>query len=570
MARIMVKTATKTITLDTGITAPTTVPTAVSRWTNGADGFTWDNTAGPAYPTATKPSWAPTTALTIAEFSTTISGLFLYTGPSMFYGANRVWALAAGDTSAIQTVSSPIAPNASGTPTVTYTSGGPYPISLDSVGISNLSNIPVVGILAEYNKAKWTASDLISGKRYYVSLTTNLNTNIPPFLSYMYQAPDGVYPVENNITITGAYPLAAYFKNLDSDASLYPYMTFTMYNTVAGDYSNIGFRLIKWRETLLKNEVDAGANFSVEDVVLSDTTDMSRMAQVTGSTSSSRAAQLGIRTGPYGRAFCMVRYGTLMSVYVLNFNNNTYEELIINNNLGVRQNPTLLSALVNMDANGHLYYYDGTTLRQSAYITNPAFRSSLLDSGAKVVFPIHVANHWFYVVRLGNEKSFVYSPESKSWYRWTDKDEEYWTPSIGYNWLVGGKNIPVVGSDNSGQLYTLNPTQPYDEDPATSDELYFDREVSGEVVQQGRKVTPCYSVFSDVRSSEYAGTVTLLYSDDFGQTWKDAGALTNNPANVRQEFSWRSLGLIEAPGRIFKIVDDGAITSVTGIVMNDD
>ncbi len=59
-------------------------------------------------------------------------------------------------------------------------------------------------------------------------------------------------------------------------------------------------------------------------------------------------------------------------------------------------------------------------------------------------------------------------------------------------------------------------------------------------------------------------TVKLSFSDDQGKTFTDAEILTLTNGDFTQRLDWRSLGTMQAPQRIFKITDTGAIARIDG------
>jgi hypothetical protein len=63
--------------------------------------------------------------------------------------------------------------------------------------------------------------------------------------------------------------------------------------------------------------------------------------------------------------------------------------------------------------------------------------------------------------------------------------------------------------------------------------------------------------------------LTLYTSDDAGKTYDDHGLVTVEAGNFDAEISWYSLGQMTAPGRLFKIVDNGAVARIDGLEMND-
>lgn len=197
------------------------------------------------------------------------------------------------------------------------------------------------------------------------------------------------------------------------------------------------------------------------------------------------------------------------------------------------------------------------------------------------VWTFSLDGHDFYVLRLGDDSTIVYDTYSEQWMDWRSPELQFWRPNCGINWIGGealaatfGSSI-VVGDDNFGRLWFLDPTLPADQNPkedADQQELYFERIVTGQVPMKGRQVMPCYAVWltTDMGAPAYdSAGVRLFTSDDAGETFDDHGLVTVTPGEYSPEISWYSLGQIGAPGRLFRIVDDGAITRIDGLEMND-
>lgn len=189
--------------------------------------------------------------------------------------------------------------------------------------------------------------------------------------------------------------------------------------------------------------------------------------------------------------------------------------------------------------------------------------------------------HDFYVIRLGDTLTLVYDAYSEQWMDWQDFDHAYWRVSIGTVWTGAaalaqnfGSSV-VAGDDSWGLLWFLDPEQPYDEHPdytAPDQQLYFERITMGQVPIRGRENLPCYATWltTDMGEPAYDGAgVRLEISDDAGVTFDDQGTVEITAGAAYPELSWYSLGQIEAPGRLFKITDDGAIMRIDGLEMND-
>jgi hypothetical protein len=88
----------------------------------------------------------------------------------------------------------------------------------------------------------------------------------------------------------------------------------------------------------------------------------------------------------------------------------------------------------------------------------------------------------------------------------------------------------------------------------------------------GRENMPCYAVWltTDMGAPAYVGAgVTLEISDDAGKSYDDMGTINVTTDANSPELAWYSLGQIEAPGRLFRITDDGAVARIDAMEMND-
>ncbi len=207
-------------------------------------------------------------------------------------------------------------------------------------------------------------------------------------------------------------------------------------------------------------------------------------------------------------------------------------------------------------------------------INNPRLRAWTFD----------LDGHEFYVLRLGNNKTLLYDLTTQQWSWWSNGSLGTWRPNIGVNWLQSGavaqsygSNV-VVGDDNYGILWVLNPEQGYDDSVTATDRENnvvkpFPRVATGQITVRGRMTIPCYQVYltADNGQPAYTGaSVSLSYSDDNGKTYVDASEpITVEAGNYYQEYVWRSIGLARAPGRIFRITDDGAFAKIDELTIYD-
>lgn len=188
--------------------------------------------------------------------------------------------------------------------------------------------------------------------------------------------------------------------------------------------------------------------------------------------------------------------------------------------------------------------------------------------------------HDMYVLRLGDIETLVYDTYSEQWSTYASGERDFWRANTGINWLGAeeyaedyGSNV-LVGDDTFGILWILDPEQGYDDHPRVeiTDPQPFTRTVMGQIPLSGRDKVQCFQLFldCDVGAPSNSGTsVTLYTSDDAGHTFDNQGNVSIILDDFSQEVFWSSLGQIKAPGRLFKIEDDGAITTIYGLDMRD-
>lgn len=183
--------------------------------------------------------------------------------------------------------------------------------------------------------------------------------------------------------------------------------------------------------------------------------------------------------------------------------------------------------------------------------------------------------HSFYVLHLGENETLVYDVYSEEWAVWADADLDYWKVILGINWINSGNKPATYGTNviagdyATNSLYIFDPDYIYD-DIGVATSNTFSRVATTFLPTRANSRIPVYSidVFGSLGYTASDMTVTLTYADNNGETYVNAGALTvptNNP-NFRLE--WRGLGSFSRPGRIFKIIDSGALQRLDGVDVN--
>jgi hypothetical protein len=186
--------------------------------------------------------------------------------------------------------------------------------------------------------------------------------------------------------------------------------------------------------------------------------------------------------------------------------------------------------------------------------------------------------HDHYVLRLGETETISYDTHSEQWSVLGSETRDSWDVSTGTNWIGGntfaaayGSNI-VVGDPVVGALYFLSPEYPYDED-STGTARTFERIAQGFVQVVGRDKKRCNGVQVTGSLGKLPDTslaeIELFTSDDAGETYDSQGTLTIPLSDINMRADWLSLGSMDYPGRLFKLVDSGSIVRLDSLEMYD-
>ena len=121
----------------------------------------------------------------------------------------------------------------------------------------------------------------------------------------------------------------------------------------------------------------------------------------------------------------------------------------------------------------------------------------------------------------------------------------------------------VAGDAVSEQVWELDPASPLDEGWRDIQHV-----VTGGIAARSRASISCAAVrvsasfgkLDDVNGA----TMTLNFSDDWGDTWSDNFTVGLSEGDYGGEIAWRSLGSFMAPGRIFRLTDVGGVIRIDG------
>jgi len=167
-------------------------------------------------------------------------------------------------------------------------------------------------------------------------------------------------------------------------------------------------------------------------------------------------------------------------------------------------------------------------------------------------FTFNQDGHSFYVLQLGELGTIIYDQLTGKWSEWATQQYNNWKANYGITWQSGA----LAGSIDSNMVYDINPDYMFDERniPIVS-------VITGAYPMRMRNSVTCDEIMITSSVGWVPGTVNsqlkLRTSDDFSLTWVDRGTLDMTTATPQTEVSWRSLGLINAPGRVFELTDLG-------------
>ena len=186
-------------------------------------------------------------------------------------------------------------------------------------------------------------------------------------------------------------------------------------------------------------------------------------------------------------------------------------------------------------------------------------REGLIDSFVNTAWTFDFDGHSFYVLQLGPVGTFVYDFTSKTWSQWRTSNLLLWNMFNGIRW--NGINVAVdlefpVVFEIKGSLQSDEGFRP------------ITRIVTGALPVIGRDFLGCDVVYLEASvgdPTEFPTTVDLKFSDDQGNTFSDVFSIELEESNTSQQLSWRSLGQMRSPARIFEFTDVGGLVRISSL-----
>lgn len=230
--------------------------------------------------------------------------------------------------------------------------------------------------------------------------------------------------------------------------------------------------------------------------------------------------------------------------------------------------------------------------------------------------------HIFYVLHLGNEATYTYDLTTGQWSYWCNYGQAHMRQHGGVKVYAPldvftdtsyetKTNPTLVGDVYSGAIWLIDPTYRYDDSYDTQSVSTIECVITAGVPVRMRQTVKCNELYltgsignpsagrliyvtddapgpyisdgfggqriwdtvaaNTVRGLPIVGNpsaeVQLETSDDNGRTWQNQGEIFVPNDIWDTEVVWRSLGVIQAPGRLFRIIDNGVMTRIDGLDM---
>ena len=186
-------------------------------------------------------------------------------------------------------------------------------------------------------------------------------------------------------------------------------------------------------------------------------------------------------------------------------------------------------------------------------------------------FTVNIEGHVQYVINLPSiNESYAYDCQTNEWSRWGSQYGLDYDPGMFMGALTAGQGEYVyVGSAIDGRIWI------FDTETHLDDTTHIQVVVSGAMWTDGGVIKNTNVSLHCVRGVATQATpdpiVEMRYSDDGGRTFTSwmRGHL-GTVGNYNYKATWRSLGIIKQPGRLFEfMVADNVNTTIEGASFNE-
>lgn len=198
----------------------------------------------------------------------------------------------------------------------------------------------------------------------------------------------------------------------------------------------------------------------------------------------------------------------------------------------------------------------GAMIRETTGALQVVYTTGVADSSRQRAWTFDFDGHSFYVLDLATSGALLYDLTTGQWTRFeTAGYGGVWDFRNGFHWRTG--KMVVGGATDQPVIRKLTPESFVDEGwrPIQS-EVRGLLPVGG--IEYRRQYTLRLVGAAGQLSEETTPILRMQFSDDQGVSWSAEHTITLVP-DTRQRIEFRSLGAFTAPGRIFRLYDEGGI-----------
>lgn len=204
----------------------------------------------------------------------------------------------------------------------------------------------------------------------------------------------------------------------------------------------------------------------------------------------------------------------------------------------------------------------GTTYDTTPRVTNTALLVAYRDDERQNyelrAFVFKLDGHGIYGVHLGVQGTWVYDTLTNEWSKFITEGYSVFNFEIGLTY-----DDRIIGGDNQGpELWLLDAESQLDQGFKP-----IRRVVTGVVSVRSRDAVSVWGLDVDATVDSYSyaeATMELSISDNGGVTYVDIATKELTTDDNGYPISFRSLGTIRAPGRVFRIEDFGGPVTIRG------
>lgn len=168
--------------------------------------------------------------------------------------------------------------------------------------------------------------------------------------------------------------------------------------------------------------------------------------------------------------------------------------------------------------------------------------------------------HVFYVLTDISGRTLVCDLTTGQWHHWfTGEVPALWNMQRGIMW----KGRAIAADSVAARIWEVDPTTTLDEGAQP-----IHRAVTGFMPVRGRDSyrQGSFRLAASVGDPDVVGAeLRMRFSDDEGVTWGRTYAVVLRSDAYSQPISFRGLGRMRAPGRIWEITDAGGLVRIDGI-----